>query len=149
MLCILSSIGGLWTLWSGYRNAFTDAPQKGLIEARQKLEEARAEMGDEAIPVVNDLMGSSLAMAESAAAHAKELGYGELSMAALSLLGVWNMWNLRRRGFWIYLVASVGALAIPVYILDGGLMASVGLTLTGFISLVFVVLYALNLKDMR
>jgi hypothetical protein len=124
-------------------------PQKGLIEARKKLEEARAETGDDTMPVVNDLMGSSLAMAESAAAHAKELGYGEFSMAALSLFGVWNMWYLRRRGFWIYLVASVGALAVPASILGGGLMTSIGLTFTGFFFLLFVVLDALNLKDMR
>lgn len=149
VLCILSFIGGIWTLWSGYRNAFTDAPQQGLIEAREKMEEARAEMGDDAMPVVDDLMGSGLAMAESAAAHAEELGYGELVMAALSLFGVWNMWNLRRRGFWIYLAASVGALVLPAIVIDGGLMASIGLMFTGFISLVFVVLYALNLKEMR
>ncbi len=150
VLCILSFVGGLWSLWTGYRNAFTDAPQKGLVEAREKLEEARAEMGDGTMPMLNDLMGSSLAMAESAAAHAKELGYGELSMAALSLFGVWNMWNLRRRGFWIYLAASVGALALPAVILGGGgPMASIGLLFTGLISLVFIVLYALNLKEMR
>jgi hypothetical protein len=149
VLCILSLIGGLWTLWSGYRNAFTDAPQQGLIEAREKMEETRAELGDDAMPVVNDLMGSSMAMAETAAAHAKELGYGELSMAALSLFGVWNMWNLRKRGFWIYLAASVGSFVIPASIIGGGTMASISLTFMGFVSLAFVVLYALNLKDMR
>lgn len=150
VLCILSFIGGLWTLWSGYRNAFTDAPQKGLAEARERMEKAHAEMDDEALPVVEDLMGSALVMAENAAAHARELGHGELLMAALSLFGVWNMWNLRKLGFWIYLAASVGALALPAVILGGGgPMASIGLLFTGLISLVFIVLYALNLKEMR
>jgi hypothetical protein len=149
VLCILSFAGGSWNLWSGYRNAFTDAPQEGMVQAREKLEEAKADLGDDPMPVVDELMGSTIAMAESANVHAKELGYGELLMAVLSLFGVWNMWNLRKRGFWIYLAASVGALVIPATILGGGLMASIGITFMGFISLVFVVLYALNLKEMR
>jgi hypothetical protein len=149
VLCILSFIGGIFTLWSGYRNAFTDAPQQGLIEAREKMEETRAQMGDERLPMLDKLLESAIALAEASVEHARELGYGEMAMATLSMLGIWNMWNRRRLGFWIFVVAAVGALVWPAAILGSGLMASIGLTFSGFISLVFIVLFAFNLKDMR
>ncbi|HMZ49689.1 MAG TPA: hypothetical protein PLP28_11980, partial [Flavobacteriales bacterium] len=40
VLCILSFIGGILGLWDGYKNAFTDAPQKALEEAKAQVQES-------------------------------------------------------------------------------------------------------------
>ncbi|HMQ76011.1 MAG TPA: hypothetical protein PKE21_08945 [Flavobacteriales bacterium] len=149
VICILSFLAGAWGLVSGVRNAFTDAPQAAVAEMQGEMEKAMAEMGDQQVPMVEEMMASALSMAEKAAEHAKPLGYGEIAFSLLSLFGVWNMWNLKRSGFWIYLVASIGGVVMPLVYLGGGIATILGLGVGGLITVVFIVLYAVNLKHMR
>jgi hypothetical protein len=149
VICILSFIAGAVGLWSGYRNAFTSAPQEAIEEARVKMEEAQAQMGDANMPMMQEMFDSAIIMAEKAAEHAREMGYGEIFFALISLFGVWNMWNLKKMGFWIYLAATIGGLAMPLAFLGGGLMTIIGLGFSGLISVVFIILYAVNLKHMH
>lgn len=149
VICILSFIAGAFGLWSGYRNAFTSAPQEAIEEARGKMEEAQAQMADANMPMMQEMLDSAIIMAEKAAEHAQEMGYGEILFALISLFGVWNMWNLKKMGFWIYLAATIGGLAMPMIFLGGGLMTIIGLGLGGLISVVFIILYAVNLKHMH
>jgi hypothetical protein len=149
VICILSFIAGAFSLWSGFQNAFTDAPQQAVEEAKAKMEEAMAQMGDQGMPMVQEMMESTITMAEKAAENAKPMGYGEIALALLSLFGVWNMWNLKKNGFWMYVAASVGGLVMPLVFLGGGLMTIIGLGFGGLISIVFIILYAVNLKHMH
>lgn len=149
VICILSFIAGLFSLWSGVQNAFTSKPQEAVAEARTAMEEAMAQMGDQGTPMVQEMLESAITMAEKSAEHAKSIGYGEIILSLLSLFGVWNMWNLRKQGFWMYLLASIGGLLLPVFFLGGGLMTVLSVGIGGFISLVFIILYAVNLKHMH
>ncbi len=149
VICILSFIAGVWGLWGGIRNAFTEAPQAAVAEAKTKMEEAMAQMGDQEMPVVREMMESAITMAEKAAENAKSMGFGEIALSLLSLFGVWNMWNLKKSGFWMYLLASIGGLVMPLVFLGGGLMTIIGLGFGGLISVVFIILYAVNLKHMH
>lgn len=149
VICILSFIAGAFGLWGGIRDAFTDAPQKAVEEARTKMDEAMAQMGDEGNEMVSKMMESAISMAEKSAENAKPLGISGIVLAVLSLLGVWQMWNLKKSGFWLYLVASVAGLIVPMVFLGGGLMTLIGVGFMGFITIVFVILYAVNLKHMH
>lgn len=149
VICILSFIAGAFSLWNGYRSAFTDAPQQAVEEARVKMEEAQAQLGDANMPLMQEMLDSAITLAEKAAENAKQMGYGEIALALLSLFGVWNMWNLKKMGFWIYLVATVSGLVMPMMFLGGGLMTIIGLGFSGLISVVFIILYAVNLKHMH
>lgn len=149
VICILSFIMGLFSLWSGYRNAFTDAPQKGLEEAKAQMEEAMAQMGDQGVPMMQEMMESTITMAEKAAEKARPIGYSKIVLALLSLFGVWSMWNLRKTGFWVYLLASIGGLVMPVVFLGGGIMTMLSVGIAGFISIIFIIFYAVNLKHMH
>lgn len=149
VICILSFIAGAFGLWGGIRDAFTDAPQKAVEEARTKMDEAMAQMGDEGNEMVSKMMESAISMAEKSAENAKPLGISGIVLALLSLFGVWQMWNLKKSGFWLYLVASVAGLVVPMIYLGGGLMTLIGVGFMGFITIVFVILYAVNLKHMH
>lgn len=149
VICILSFIAGAYGLWSGYSNAFTNAPQEAVEEARAKLAEAQEQMGDAPMPMVQEMLDSAMAIAEKAAEHAREMGYAEIFLALVSLFGVWNMWNLKKVGFWLYLLATACGLLMPLFFLGGGLMAIIGLGFSGLISVVFIILYAVNLKHMH
>lgn len=95
VICILSFVAGAFGLWSGIKNAFTDAPQTELQEARAQMEEAMAQVGDSGNEMVSKMMESAMTMAEKAAENAKQIGYANILLSLLSLFGVWQMWNLK------------------------------------------------------
>ena len=149
VLCILSFIMGLWGIWSGIQGAFTDKPQRDLEEARSEMEKAMDELGDNSSEMVVSMMESGLVMAETAAAEAVPLGYISMLTSALSLLGVWMMWNLRRNGYWLYILAGVIGLVLPFIFLGFSTLALISLGFGAFITILFIVLYGLNLKHMH
>ena len=98
---------------------------------------------------VRDLKEHCRLMAETAAAKAVPLGYISLLSSALSLLGVWMMWNLRRNGYWLYILAGVMGLVLPFIFLGFSTLALISLGFGAFITILFIVLYGLNLKHMH
>jgi len=148
VLCILSFIAGIWGIYSGIQSSFTDKPQRDLEEARTEMEEAMDQMGDGPAMVVN-MLESALEMAELTAVNAQNLGYVAIATSLLSLLGVWLMWNLRRMGFHIYVVASLLGLLLPFAFLGFSMVALIGLGFGALFTILFIILYAVNLKHMR
>lgn len=147
VICILSFIMGAWGVISGVRNLTTD--QTAVVaEARAHMEEARAQLGDKASGMAGRMMDSAMEITEKAAENAKPIGISGIVLSLLSLFGVWQMWNLKKSGFWLYLLASVVGLALPVYFLGGSMVAIASVGVVGFFSLVFIILYAVNLKYM-
>lgn len=149
VICIISFIFGAWGLWGGIQNAFTDAPQREMEEAKLAMEEAMAQVGDQGNEMVTQMMESAMVMAEKSVEQAVPIGYSTIVLSLLSLAGVWLMWNLKKNGFWLYLLSSIGSLAVPVIFLGGGLMTILSVGVGGFFSVVFIILYAVNLKHMH
>lgn len=148
VICILSFIGGALGLWEGYKNAFTDAPAKDLEEAKVQIQESLEQLG--ADNPMAGMMEETLAMAEKSVENAKTLGYSNLAFSLISLVGVWLMWNLKKTGFWLYLLASVGGLVVMFSVLGGGgLFANITSIVAVIITVVFIILYGVNLKHMR
>jgi hypothetical protein len=144
VLCILSFIGGAWSLVSSGMSMTNPMGDVEKLEAQ--MEEAMDQMGSDG-PVAR-MLESTMETALRAAEMAVPIGATNMGLAVISLLGVWMMWNLRKMGFYLYTLASIAALAVPLYFLGGGLIAMLSIGLGGFISLVFIILYALNLKHM-
>ena len=95
-------------------------------------------------------MNDMIATAEKGDENAKTLGYSNLAFSLISLAGVWMMWNLKKTGFWLYLLASIGGLAVMFSVLGGGgLFANITSILAVVITAVFIILYGVNLKHMR
>ena len=79
----------------------------------------------------------------------RKLAIGNLIASLLTLAGAILMWNLKREGFYIYIFGVIVSLVIP-FILFGNDLIAVGATsFNNFFGLVFIALYALNLKSMR
>jgi hypothetical protein len=149
VICILSFIAGVWGLWGGVQSAFTDAPQREFEEAKVAMDEAMAQVGDQGNEMVTKMMDSAMVMAEKSVEQAVPMGYTNIALSLLSLFGVWLMWNLKKNGFWMYLVAAVGGLVAPMVFLGGGLLTLMGVGFMGLISVIFIILYAVNLKHMH
>lgn len=147
VLCILSFIGGAWGLISGTMNLVQDNTAE-LAAAQAQMDEARAEMGDEASGMVGGLMDGAMEMAEKAAANARSIGIATIVLSLISLFGVWKMWNLQKQGFWLYLLATIAGLIVPLIFLGFNMLALLSVGMGGLIALIFVILYATQLKHM-
>ncbi len=63
----------------------------------------------------------------------------------MSLIGVYLMWNLRKRGIHYYAIAQISLLIMPLIFIDGNLSVLPGLVLSG----AFIFFYSRFLKLMK
>ena len=148
VLCILSFIGGAIGLWGGYASAFTDYPQKQVEESKVQLQGMIDQVGPDH-PVIG-IMEGSVALNEKNLEHAKPIGYSNLVISLIGLAGVWMMWKLKKTGFWLYLLASVAGLVSAFYFLGvDGLFAGITTIAATVITIVFVILYGVNVRHMH
>jgi hypothetical protein len=78
----------------------------------------------------------------------KNNSYASILSSILTVLGAILMWKLRKIGFWIYVLGTVIGVVAPVIIFPGNIIAvilSIGLA---FFGALFVVLYAINKKQL-
>ncbi|MBP8822943.1 MAG: hypothetical protein KBH07_04825 [Flavobacteriales bacterium] len=148
VICILSFIMGAWGIFSGFQNLVVDQTV-ALDKARVEMEQARADLGEQASGLPGKMLDSAMDLAEKTAANATPIGISTIVLSLISLFGVWQMWNLRKNGFWLYVLSSVAGLATTVYFLGGSMVAILSVGFAGFFSLVFIILYAVNLKHMH
>lgn len=67
-----------------------------------------------------------------------------IALTLISLFGVIKMWKLQKQGFYIYTGAAVAGIIVSV------IMSGFGPAIFGIlISVAFIVMYGLNLKDMK
>ena len=103
-------------------------------------------------------IGCGLAIISSLLQLSTSILIAVLSLAAslICLLGVIQMWKLKKMGFYIYLVGEIAPLVITfatigfasMFSFEGGIMA----LMTAFMSIfpiLFIILYAINLKHMH
>ncbi|MBK6891700.1 MAG: hypothetical protein IPH00_00810 [Flavobacteriales bacterium] len=147
VICIISFIMGAWGVINGIQTVTTDQTA-AIEEGRAKMEEAKAQLGSGGRDGYR-MMDSAMEMTERAAENAKPMGIAGVVLALISLVGVWQMWNLKKSGFWLYVLAAIGGLAVPIVYLGGSMMALASVGFVGFFSLVFIILYAVNLKHMH
>lgn len=152
VLCALSFAYGVVILLDGFINAFTDLPERNMdmVKAEQaaRMDEGGAE--DDAGQLQETLMRKGIALDENIVRQSRTLGRYWIGIAAVSLSGVTLMWMLRRSGFWLYAIASIASVLVKfIYFGGDNLLASVISYLSVVFAVVFLVLYALQLKHMR
>ena len=148
VICIISFIMGAIGIYSGVKNLTIDP-----VAEKAKLEQTMAEqmntIGANANEMTDRLMASANEIGEKGIANHYPIGIAGIILSIVSIIGVWLMWNLKKNGFWLYLLATIGGLAVPLVYLGGGWLALASVGLMGFFSIIFVILYAVNLKYMH
>jgi len=79
----------------------------------------------------------------------RKAAIGGFIASLLTLAGAILMWNLRRQGFYIYFLGVFFGILVPFYLFGNDLIAIGATSFANFFGLVFIALYALNLKSMR
>lgn len=138
-LCILSFIGaGLSIVMSivGYLGA----------QAAQSMMNGVGAMGDAMGASGNAEFDAAMSQANNLLKYAYVLlGVGVIC-AIVSLVGAIMMWKLKKTGFYLYTLANLVAMILPIILVGmaGGAMAYVG----PIVTIAFIVMYAMNLKHM-
>jgi hypothetical protein len=67
----------------------------------------------------------------------------------LTLGGAIMMWNLKKAGFYLYIAGIIILVVAPIIMMGTGVVGLISSGMTALIGVVFIAMYAANLKDMR
>ena len=144
VLCILTFIGSGWGTLSNLFSVFT----AGLTDSSMQMEHYSSMLNSmdqgAGSAVLSDILNSTMASLQATFVHAREIAVVSLVLSVISLLGAILMFQLRRLGFYLYTAAQI---VLPYF---AGFSMYVGMVMffSGLISLLFIILYAVNLKYM-
>jgi uncharacterized membrane protein (DUF2068 family) len=149
VICILSFIGsGYFGLIQPLITYFTfetsyPAQVEKLTETLDNLEEAGVDSG-----FFYSMSENGLIQLEALSKNLELITGVNCLFAILSLLGVFLMFKLKKNGFYLYTIANAFWLLVPLALIDFNSM--LGMTIGGaLITIVFVIMYAVNLKHMK
>ncbi len=148
VLCILTFIGSGWNVLSNLFSLFTAGMMDSTLQMEQYSNIMENMENGATSAFMSGLFSSSMQLLQSTAVHAREITALQLSLAVVSLLGAILMFQLRRLGFYLYAAAQILTLFILPYFAGFSLVVMIGLLWSGFITLIFIILYAVNLKYM-
>lgn len=149
VVCILTFIGSGWSILSNLFSVFT----AGLMNSTMNMEQYSNMVGEMenggASSFLSGFLNSSMEVLQVTAAHAREIAVMQLVLSLVSLLGAILMFRLRRMGFYLYTAAQILALFILPYFAGFSSLVIIGMLWSALISIIFIVMYAVNLKYMR
>ena len=160
VLCILTFIGSSWLMltqiWS-YSTASKTAQMVSSVRENMNQKDSTFNNDSSMQPNQrNNRKGNFFGKAMMGSVskimtveNIRKTAIGAIISGIITLLGAILMWQLKRRGFYIYVVGNVVSLLVPFY-LYGFNSLSFGISFfSGFFGLLFIALYALNFKSLR
>lgn len=143
VMCGISFLSGIWSIYQ----STPETMQQNIEQVRTVNPEMADRMEDQIIEMQSN-------------PYSKVAPYLSLVYTLLSFLGVMMMWNLTKKGFYIYAIAEI--LPYTGFILmgknslsmmgppgSGGTMIAMAvMVIMVVVDVIFVALYAKNLKDM-
>jgi len=152
-LCILTFIGSGWTIMSSVYT-FVAAQRYANIISQEKPFNKDSAYVDSSGSIHNERNVFSEKIKASFSKildkdNMRKLAIGNFIAALFTLSGALLMWRLRRTGFYIYILGVVIGLGVPILIFGNDLIAVGATSFNNFFGIVFIALYALNLKSMN
>ena len=92
-------------------------------------------------------LNEAVDLANKLAANATTLGIVSIVAALVCLLGIIWMWQLKKKGFYVYVIGEIAAPIVTILLVGfglGGIMA----TMAMIFPIIFIILWGLNLKHM-
>lgn len=151
VLCILTFIGSGYGLINSavtYFNA--DKIANMVIQVKTQMNEdlkRKNARNPEKVNFFNKIMANASSM--SSPENLRKTSIGNCITSLLCLLGALLMWNLRRVGFYIYTLGTLISIILPFYMFGSNFLTNISAGFLGFIGILFVIFYAMNLKSMK
>lgn len=145
-LCILSFVSILWSAYDLGKEVVKGQPTpEQLHEAHYRVLNPIKEPVDELTKTVTK---ESIAISEIQASNFNTINLVKGISFFLGFIGVLMMWRLRRKGFWLYLLYCITLLGLDAFYFGGFSVGLIGLIMTLVFDILFVSLYAYQLKRM-
>lgn len=150
VLCILTFIGSGWGILSELFSLITS----GMVNQNVQMEQysqAIDQLSDSAASssFLSNLLSSSQEVVQASMMYSKQIAICGLILSIVSLTGAILMFRLKRIGFCFYTAAQVLMLVVTPIFIGFSWVAMAGVIFSGIFALIFIIMYALNLKYMR
>ena len=144
VICILTFLGSGWGIVKAVREYVTAdyAAQLGS-EMIQNVKD-QVNQKDNVPDFVEQIMGS--VAKDMTPDFLRKLAIFSFIANILTLTGAILMWNLKKAGFYLYILGIIVLVVAPLTM--GKLVGAIGASIIGFIGVIFIVMYAVNLKQM-
>ena len=144
VICILTFLGSGWGIVKAVRSYVTaDYASQIGGEMIQNVKD-RVNQKDNVPDFVQQIMGS--VAKDMNPDFLRKLAVFSFIANLLTLSGAILMWNLKKSGFYIYILGIIVLVVAPLTM--GKLVGVIGASILGFIGVIFIVMYAVNLKQM-
>jgi hypothetical protein len=148
VVCIISYVLLGWQILNGFTGAIFGRLTSTFEPVLKRLIERDVDLGD--VPVgIRSLVEDSFDVAYKAMEHATAMALLSLILSVIALFGVIMMWQLKKTGFYLYTGSKIFVLIIPLIFLGFNFITFIAVTTSGLFALVFIILFAVNLKHMK
>ena len=151
VLCILTFIGSTYGIINSAITYFkADDISNIVTKVKTQMNDdlKRKNAGNpEKVNFLNKIMNNASEI--STPENLRKNAFGNSITYALCLLGAFLMWNLRRVGFYVYTLGTIISIILPFYLFGSNFLTNISAGFLGFIGLLFVIFYAMNLKSLK
>jgi hypothetical protein len=151
VLCILTFIGSGYGIIRSATQYFTADKQAAAYSlVTQQADSSIAKMdtlnngGAKMATQVISYMGNA-----ANPAKIKKAALASIIASIFCLIGAFLMWGLKRNGFYFYIIGTLAGILTPFVLFGSNLLAIGTSGFIGFIGVLFIVLYGVNLKHMN
>ena len=141
----MSSVSGLWSqserLWNP--EIMADKTRETFEGVRESLENQETTADTQTM----DKMFEAV-IEQTNAGSIKTGAIIMLIFESLSLFAAYQMWNLQKKGFYLYMAGIACAFLLPLFLI-GGWLGVITAFAGVFFSIFMLILYAFNLKHMQ
>ena len=148
VLCILTFIGSGWGIFSSTKSYLYPDNQVNIVEIEDAFDDAMEDnnMNEEQRDLMENFLDSILAsLTPDSVSKSSALN---IISCLISLAGALLMWNLNKKGYFLYIL-SAAVLTIGSFVIYEGILGGIIAAATGFIGILFIILYGVNLMHMR
>ena len=145
---ILSFIGLGYRILSGLLNASVGTITSSLVPFLNDTFENEADLSevpDSIRNIVQDIFDSLTKFLDNITGIYLTI----VLLSLIGLAGVIMMWQLKKTGFYIYTIARIFILLVPVIFIGYNIISMIWLSFGVIFAAIFIVLYSLNLKHMH
>ncbi|HEY4800696.1 MAG TPA: hypothetical protein VII99_16570 [Bacteroidia bacterium] len=144
VLCILSFINGGMNILFNIPSLFTPNIMEPYVEMMKQMPQTDSNTP----PFIASMMHEVIQMVERMSEHYSMIIFSTILLALMSVIGVWMMWHLKKAGFLFYCTAQILWTITPFIFFGTNTLITLAVVFSGFITLIFIILYGLQLKRM-
>ncbi|MFP5470775.1 MAG: hypothetical protein ACLGGV_04200 [Bacteroidia bacterium] len=148
VLCILSWISAVWTVVSS--SIALSSKDDSLEKLEDEISNINEAANVEEMPsFFQSFMDSSLVTIQDSINNFMLINSSNLVLYLAQIFAVYLMFNLNKKGFWLYTFVQVALLIFPFSYMTLNTVFIITVLFAGLLTLAFIIMYATNLKHMK